>query len=270
MTPDTPSPIVVWSTAELVAAVSALPAPGPLPCRTMLVPHERLAHALRRDLIRTGHPQALAGTRFITPAAAAVAVLTAAGATFRPGEERLRTARLRALFQTPLTLQHFSQELLRSRPGWDEAFAHTIGDLERAGRVPEDLERVDGAPLDRARLSDVAAIWRAASTSAGESRSTATIYREAARALQAAPSLWPFPGQTLAITWGHAAPAQADFFQAIPGATLALQAARPVRRQHLDRVAAVFSRSVAETLARASAPRDSDTERNILASYLFE
>src|SRR5262245_12921078 len=203
MTPDNRSPIAAWSTTELAAAISALPAPGPLPCRTVLVPHERLAHALRRELIRTGHPQALAGTRFITPVAAAVAVLAAASATFRAGEERLRTARLRALLQTPLRLQHFSQELLRSRPGWDEAFAHTIGDLERAGLDPEDVERGDGSALDRARLRDVASIWRAASTSAGESWSTATIYREAARALRSAPSLWPFPGPPLAITWGQ-------------------------------------------------------------------
>src|SRR5262245_56892090 len=130
MAADNRPPIVVWSMAEQAAAVAALPAGGPLPCRTVLVPHERLAHALRRELIRTGRPQARAGTRFITPAAAAAAVLTAAGATFRPGEERLRTARLRALFQTSLPLQHFAQELLRSRPGWDDAFAHAIADLE--------------------------------------------------------------------------------------------------------------------------------------------
>jgi hypothetical protein len=144
--------------AELAVAVSALPAPGPLPCRTVLVQHERLAHALRRELIRTGHPQGLAGTRFITPAAAAAAVVMAAGVAFRAGEERLRTVRLGALFRSALPLQHFSQELLRSRPGWDEAFAHTIGDLERAGLDPEDLERVDGSALDRARLRDVASI----------------------------------------------------------------------------------------------------------------
>src|SRR5262245_59993458 len=136
MTADGRLPIVVWSIAQLAAGITALPTSGPLPCRTVLVPHERLAHALRRELIRTGHAQALAGTRFITPTAAAAAVLTAAGATFRPGEERLRTARLRTLFQIPLPLQHFSQELLRSRPGWDEAFAHTIGDLEQAGLDP--------------------------------------------------------------------------------------------------------------------------------------
>jgi hypothetical protein len=230
----------------------------------------RVAHALRRELIRTGHPDALAGTRFMAPAAAAAAVLDAAGIHHRAGEEHLRTARLRALFLTDLPLAHFNPGLLRSRPGWDEAFAHTIGDLERAGLEPEDVERVDAPGVDAVRLRDVAAIWRGAARSAGESWSTARIYREAARALEHNPSLWPFPGPTLAAAGGDTAAAEARFLRAIPDARLALLAARPTRDHHITRMEALFGRPVADALARGTAPRTIGTERDLVASYLFE
>ncbi len=71
-----------WSTRDWAQALAALPAGGALPSRTALVPRERVAHSLRRELIRTGHAGALAGTRFISPAASAIAVLEAAGVPF--------------------------------------------------------------------------------------------------------------------------------------------------------------------------------------------
>lgn len=52
-----------------------MPVQGPLPCRTVLVPRERVAHVLRRELIRSKRPDALAGTRFVQTAFAAVDVL---------------------------------------------------------------------------------------------------------------------------------------------------------------------------------------------------
>lgn len=211
----------------------------------------------------------LAGTRFITPAAAAAGVLDAASVSYKAREELLRPARLRALFQTGLPLAHFNLRLLRSRPGWDEAFAYTIGDLERAGLEPEDLDRVNGAGVDAIRLRDVASIWRAAAASAGQSWSTAKIYQEGTSALRSA-SLWPFPGPTLVTTWGHVTAAEAGFLRAIPDATLAFMAARPVRAHHVERVAALFGRPTAMALARQAAPRPSGTERDLVASYLFE
>src|SRR5690349_24539780 len=108
-----------WSTRAWAEAIAALPPGGPLPCRTVLVPRERVAHALRRELILIGHADVLAGTRFLTPVAAAAEVLQASGTRFTPGEEGLRVPRLLALFRDGLALGHFSLELLRSRPGWD-------------------------------------------------------------------------------------------------------------------------------------------------------
>jgi hypothetical protein len=121
----TPSLLVFWSTRDWAEAIAVLPAGGPLPCRTVLVPRERVAHALRRELICAGHAGVLAGTRFVPTPAAASAVLQNAGVEFTPGEEGLRAIRLLALFRERLPLRHFSARLLQATPGWDEAFART-------------------------------------------------------------------------------------------------------------------------------------------------
>src|SRR2546426_5285000 len=114
---------VLWRSRECAATLAGLPVRGPLPCRTVLVPRERVAHALRRDLIRGGRPDALAGTRFVVAPVAAVEVLRAAGVIFKLGEEALRAARLSALFRAGLGLTPFSLHLLPRTPGWAEGFA---------------------------------------------------------------------------------------------------------------------------------------------------
>ena len=52
---------IVWTFRDWVDAVAALPVQRPLPCRIVLVRRERMAHALRRDLIRNGLGSVLAG-----------------------------------------------------------------------------------------------------------------------------------------------------------------------------------------------------------------
>src|SRR5437879_7545661 len=103
---------IFWSTGTWAEAVAALPVQAPLPCRTVLVPRERVAHALRRELLLIGRPDALAGTRFVTPPAAATEVLRTADVQFTPGEEGLRASRLLALFQRGLELEHFLLDFL--------------------------------------------------------------------------------------------------------------------------------------------------------------
>jgi hypothetical protein len=180
---------VLWSSRDWAEAVAELPAAGPLPCRTVLVPRERVAHVLRRELIRTQRADVLAGTRFLSARFAALEVLRAAGVPFESGEEALRKARLRALFQTERRLENFSLELLRSRPGWDEAFASTIADLEGARLRPDDLET-----QGLGRLRDVAAIWRAIDDSAGHSWTIQRTYSEAAAVLGQSAGAWPLQG----------------------------------------------------------------------------
>ena len=231
----------------------------------MLVPRERVAHALRRELLRAGLGHALAGTRFVTPLAAAVEVLQSADVVGAPGEEGLRAARLLALFRQGLGLSHFPPDLLRSRPGWDEAFAATILDLEGAGLRPDDL-----ASSEDVRLRDVAAIWLALDESAGSSWTAQRVYREAALSLGHRPDLWPYPGSTLVAVDGHETAVRAGFLRAIPRVGLALAAARPAREHHLCRVEALYSSDAAAALCVATAPRAQASERDLLASYLFE
>jgi hypothetical protein len=116
---------VLWSPRDWAHAIAGLPAAGPVPSRCVLVPREAVAHALRRELLRADLGRALAGTRFVPTAAAAVEVLRAAGTDFRPGEDGLRPARLHALFRTGLRLRHFTPALLRDKPGWDAASSST-------------------------------------------------------------------------------------------------------------------------------------------------
>ena len=257
---------VVWTSRDWVDAVAALPVQEPLPCRIVLVRRERVAHSLRRDLIRNGLGNVLAGTRFVPFSAAAAEVLRNAGAKFESGEEALRAARLSALFRSQMQLRHFSRDLLCSKPGWEEAFARTISDLEGAGLRPEDLD-VSG---QSAPLQDVAAIWRAIDDSAGRSWTVQRTYLEAAIALDDRPETWPFQGTALAFVGGEITAAEARFFRAVPEMMIGLLAARPARERYLNRMEALLGKEVGNVLRSTAAPRVGGTERDLIASYLFE
>ncbi len=257
---------VFWTIREQAEAIAALPVQGPLPCRTVLVPREPVAHALRRELIRAGHARALAGTRFIPALAAAIHVLQAAGVEFTPGEEALRGTRLLALFRGSVSLRHFPASLLRDKPGWDRAFAHAISDLEAAGLSPDHLDATGDA-----RLADVATVWRALDEAAGHSWTAGRIYREAAAALERQPAAWPFFGPSLVTVTGHESATLARFLRAIPGAARGLLAARPLRERHLERVEALYGAEARRALETPPArPGAQATERDLLAAYLFE
>jgi hypothetical protein len=73
---------IFWNIRDWARAVAQMPVQGPLPCRTMLVPRERVAHVLRRELIRSKRPEALAGTCFLPTAFAAGEVLRVSGTAF--------------------------------------------------------------------------------------------------------------------------------------------------------------------------------------------
>jgi hypothetical protein len=257
---------VVWTFRDCVQAVAALPVQGPLPCRIVLVRRERIAHSLRRDLIRNGFGNVLAGTRFVPLSAAAAEVIRNAGTKFRSGEEDLRAARLSGLFRSQMQLRHFSRDLLCSKPGWEEAFARTISDLEGAGLRPEELD-VSG---QSARLQDVAAIWRAVDQSAGRSWTVQRTYVEAANALDVGPEAWPFQGTALAFVGGEITTAEARFFRAVPELTIGLLAARPARERYLNRMEALLGKHAGDVLRSAAGPRIAETERDLVASYLFE
>jgi hypothetical protein len=52
---------IIWTSRDCAQMVADLPVEGPLPCRTVLVPRERVAHVLRRELIRTDYFDKLRG-----------------------------------------------------------------------------------------------------------------------------------------------------------------------------------------------------------------
>jgi len=255
---------VLWSTLEWAEAVAALPAGGPLPARTVLVPRARVAHALRRELLGLSRPDVLCGTRFLLPAEAAAEVLHAAGVTFTSGEEGLRGARLLAMLRGGFHTAAFPADLVGDRPGWDEALARTILELEEAGLRPDDLERSSAE-----RVADVARFWRHLDESAGRSFTTGRVLVEATAALESG-SPWPLHGATLFAAAPDVSAAEARFARAIPDVRIALLGARPVRETHLRRMAALLGEDARSALLRAEAPRAAGSERDVLCAYLFE
>ncbi|HEY6002012.1 MAG TPA: PD-(D/E)XK nuclease family protein, partial [Anaeromyxobacter sp.] len=257
--------LVLDGPASLADAVASLPAAGPLPARTVLVPSERHAHALRRALARSGRSAALAGTRFVGSLTAAIEVLRTAGVPFSTGEDALRPARLLALFREDLRLEHFDLPLLRATRGWEDAFAAAIGDLEAAGLSPADL------PGEAAHARDLAALWARAGAEAGASFTDARAMLEAA-ALLSREGAWAFDGPTLAIASGHEPAAQARFLAAIPGVVLGLRVARPAGARLLQRIERLYGPEARKAVERGRGPvalRPGATERDLLATYLF-
>jgi hypothetical protein len=252
---------LIQSPADLADLVAALPAAGALPIRTVLVPTERHAHALRRALVRSGRAKALAGTRFVGAATLALELLREAGSDLRPGEEGLRPARILALLENPPALEYFDAELLRSTPGWPEAFASAIHDLEGAGLGPDRL------PKSTAQWRDLAALWRAVDGAAGPSATAARIYLRAAELLAGGVALPT--GPILASITGRETAALARFLRALPNATLAIAAARPLRERHLARFEALFGAEARAALAAAPPPTATNTERELLTRFLF-
>ena len=88
--------------------------------------------------------------------------------------------------------------------------------------------------------------------------------------LEQHPEFWPFAGSVLAYCGNAVSAAEARFISAIPHVTLGLLAARPVRKRYLERIEKLFGAEAAAKLQGAQAPRGEKTERDLLASYLFE
>jgi RecB family exonuclease len=258
-----PSHPILQSISDWADAVARLQASGRLPVRTVIVPTERHAHGLRRALVTSGRASALAGTRFVGHLTLAHEVLAAGGLRRRPGEEGLRAARLLSIFAASPLLERFDLGLLRDTPGWPEAFAAAISDLEGTGLSPGRL------PSSSAQWRDVAALWRLVDEAAGESITAARAFGEATALLERGTRTAIPWGPTLAAVTGREPAVQLRFLRAIPNVTVALFAIRPVRNRPLDRVGALLGPAARDALAGAPAPREQATERDLLARYLF-
>lgn len=257
-----PSPWpVLQSLDDHVAAIATLPATGPLPVRTAIVASERQAHALRKALLRSSQGAALGGTRFVGPGTLAREILEEAGTAFTSGEEALRPARLLTLIAEDLPLEYFALDLLRSTPGWPEAFAGAIGDLEGAGLNPGQV------PTTTPQWRDLQLLWKRVEAAAGRSWTSPRIYREAAALLLAGAR--PSTGPVFAAVTGRESAAQARFLAALPGLQHGVVAARPLRPRHVDRIERLFGAAARKALETAPLPVPVATERDILVRHLF-
>lgn len=253
---------VVWSLDEVAAAIAAMPAIGPLPTRTVLVPSARLGRALQQILADT-RPSLLAGTRFVTAPVLAEAIVHGAGLRVTSDEGALREHRISQLVAEGLDPPGFGNALLRETTGWAAAFAATISDLERAGLRPRDL------PTDEPSIAGTRAVWEAANTAAGPSWTHARMIAAAARRLADGRAVRRESGPVLALVALDADRVVVEFFHALPATRMLVLAARPLRAHVVERAVGVFGSAIRERLLLAPHAR-SARDLDIAASQLFE
>ncbi len=239
--------------------LSELSVSATLPTRTVIVPNEATAHAWRRDVVVT-QPGVLLGTRFLTPVGAAISLLESdTSVVFFTGEEAIRAARVAALLREDITFEHFDLTVLREGRGWGNALASTLNELESAG--------FDATALARSEISscrDLSTLLERLNAAAGSSWTSARVLREATARLIADPQRWPYEGSTLAEATDHEPAAIASWLRAIPRIRIVSIATQPRRSAHVERMRARFG-----DLALQEVKPEADTERGLLATYLF-
>jgi hypothetical protein len=245
-------------------AIAALPGNGPLTRRVVVVPNERVAHALRRRLLERERHASLAGTLFANLSTLAQEILVCAGVRFRTGEEGLRVARVGGLLKHPPPLRYFDPEVLRTTPGWDDAFARSITELEATGLSPAQLASRGAA------AADVAAIWTELRKQAGESWSSPHLQAEAAACLERDPGRWRLGAVTLAAVTGHESLMHVRLLRAIPNVQIVPIVARPIRDAHMQRVDQLYGEAACYMLTEAHVPDAVLSERDRLAARFFE
>jgi RecB family exonuclease len=253
------------TTQDILDQIADLPADGPLPRRTIIVPRARVAHRLRCGLIERGRLDLLPGTAFVTVKSLATDVLHAAGVEFREGENELRLSRLRVLFRQGLDPEYFGRTLVTSTPGWEEALTRTIDDLEKAGLAAADLSVID-TPVGRG----LAQVWAALDRSSDLSVTRAALVSRAAVELENSPSLAADWGATLAVVSGFAEGVEARLIRAIPDVRLVLRAGHPMRESFSTRVEALFGAAVRAVVEETPGDPVAKTDLAILGRYLFE
>jgi hypothetical protein len=215
----------VWTLEDWASAIEALPVAGGLPERLVLVPNQRVAHALRRALIERGAPSALIGTRFLTLLQVACEVVRDAGEqASAPNDREIGPTLARRAF-SQVELSRFIREDLLELPGWDAAFATTLRELEGALLSPDVLMRSPDP-----HVADVGRIY-AALQARSELVSAGSILQRAAVLAGAAVRQIP----TLAVVTGFESLAEVALLRALPGLTWAHWPVRPQREELTQR-----------------------------------
>ncbi len=251
---------LVWTLQDWASAVEALPAPGGLPDRIVIVPNHRVAHALRRELVERNVASALVGTRFITLVQLALDLIRDAGEESPWANDReLGPVLLREAF-SQVAWARFDRNDMIDLPGWDVAFTRTLSDLEAAGVDPARLlGSGDPHVIDVGRVYEVL-------RAKGELATVGSILR---RAAAVAPTV-ARRCTALAVVTGFESPAEAQLLQALPELTCLRWAVRP-RRKELDRRAlALFSEAPERVPASSLNAREPSSALQQLQLGLFE
>jgi hypothetical protein len=254
---------------------------------TILLPSLHIAHQVRRRLCLDGQPGLLAGVTFLRAEDLAREILVHAGQLREGHLSDLRTVGLRALFATggvrDLPLAYFNAGQLEASPGYAEAIAATIEELDGAGVTCADLEGAarewggatgdTDAQLAARRVHDVATLWQTvdASLRAGDPnlRSAAELLCEAGDALAREPRLAASVGKVFAVLSPQPKPTVLQFLSTLPDCCVALLTGRPVRRLGERFIDATASALGATRPALPGQPVTSRTELELAHSYLF-
>ena len=242
------------SLRDVAALVATMEVEGAWPERTVIVPSEAYAHALRRVLVEVS-PAALIGTRFLTPVAAARWVLDEQDVVYSADEDVLRPWRVRSVSRTSEAGAWLPRTLLDSR-GFGDVFAGTLEQLELADLTPSQL----GDSGD-ARLAAIGRLWAEIADDAGVSWTGARILREATLRLEEDSSTWPARGLTLVRLGTFSDRVHARFLRALPRVSFVVPtlapalAARDLGEQLGPQVAAIFEEQRREVDPAASALR---------------
>lgn len=231
---------VVWTLEDWASAIADLPVAPGLPDRTVFVPNERVAHALRRVLIERGLPGVLVGTRFLTLLQFARETLLEAGETALANDRELGATLVREAF-SEVTFARFHREDLLALPGWDDAFVRALGDVESALLTPGDLlAHPDSHVVDVGRV-------HAMLRKQGELATAASLLQRAA-ALAGASTV---RGSKLVVVTGFESAAEVQLLRALPDIVWAQWVVRPLRTEHTQRTALLLGAEFASALRDA-------------------
>ncbi|HZP41967.1 MAG TPA: PD-(D/E)XK nuclease family protein [Candidatus Binatia bacterium] len=239
---------------------------------TVVVPAHGLAHQLRRDAVLAGDPGRVLGVRFRRLDDVARDVLARAGRDVDGGGDAFRLATLRAVLASgraaTLGLRYLEPAALAAGPGWADAIAATIDDLESAGLSCEDLARLADGGGDR--LHDLAVLWRTADADRpATTRSSAALRSEAAAAAGADAAVVRPLGTVLVVLGLRPTTAELRLVAALRPAAVALLLGRPERDPAVRRAERVRAVLGATPEPDAPPPAAGRREIDLVRAYLF-
>lgn len=243
------TPVLVTSVDQWVDAIVSLPRPNPFDTCCVVVPNERVAHTLRRRLTERRLTSALAGTLFVPLHELARRILANAGEKLEPNDVDLTPALVgRALAHVPL--EKLSGEVLRGLPGWDDAIASTVRELEDACVGVEALLASEHPQVrDVGRLYGLIAQDR-------ERVSSASLLRRAAELLTNRPKL--HRDATLVVATGFESGAELLLLRSIPDAVWGVTPSKPLTAHHQEKIRSRYERAIANALSTSPALEPGD------------